>query len=283
MASLTDRMRMTPPRRVLAAVLLLLLVAGLAGCLPPRLRAAPSAAPVAGPEVAVETGSVASSTGCALGYRLYRPPGPAADGLVVLGHGFLRSMERMDGLARALADAGMTTVAVDFCSMRPWDGRHHQNGLDLVAVARALDAERVLYAGFSAGALAALVAGRADPGAVGVLALDLVDDGGLGLRTARALDKPLVGLMGEPTACNARGNGQPVLAAGRTADIRTIAGAGHCAFESPTDWLCRMVCEGPEGDSAELRARIIDESVELAAGLLGEPRPERTAAATPAL
>jgi pimeloyl-ACP methyl ester carboxylesterase len=228
--------------------------------------------------VGVETGTVLSATGCPLEYRLYRPPGPAADGLVVLAHGFLRSQERMEGLARALAQAGLTTATVDFCNMRPWDGGHYQNGLDLTAVAGALDARRVLYAGFSAGGLAALVAGERDPDAVGVLALDLVDAGGLGLRTARGLNKPLVGLMGEPTGCNAGGNGLPVFAASPLGDVRTVPGAGHCDFESPTDWLCQLVCEQPQRADQAPRAQIVAETVDAAAVLLGAGRGEAMAA-----
>jgi pimeloyl-ACP methyl ester carboxylesterase len=232
-------------------------------------------APVSAP--AIREGAVASATGCQLRYRLYRPATPAADGLIVLGHGFLRNKERMDGLARALAAAGMATAVMDYCNARLWDGRHYRNGLDMLAVADALGAERVLYAGFSAGALAALVAGREDPRAVGVLALDLVDDRALGLRTAAGLAIPLIGLMGEPTACNARGNGLPVFQRSGLGRAQVLRGAGHCDFESPTDWLCETLCEQPAGGLASTRAAIIALAVGAAADLMAA-RLERDAA-----
>lgn len=261
---------MTLARVAIAAAAAALLTAALGACQRPARLDQPARAAVSS-SVGFETGTVRSATGCSLEYRLYRPSVPAAEGIVVLAHGFLRSQERMEGMARALAAAGLTTATVDFCNMHPWDGGHYQNGLDLTAVAGALGARQVLYAGFSAGGLAALVAGERDADAVGVLALDLVDAGGLGLRTARALEKPLVGLMGEPTACNARANGLPVFAASPLGDVRTVPGAGHCDFETPTDWLCRLVCEQPQPAGDALREQIVAATVDAAVALLRSP------------
>jgi pimeloyl-ACP methyl ester carboxylesterase len=219
---------------------------------------------------AIEAGSVESATGCQLRYRLYRASGTAADGLIVLGHGFLRNKERMDGLARALAKGGMTTATIDYCNARLWDGRHYQNGLDMRAVADAFDATAVVYAGFSAGALAALVAARQDPRSLGVLALDLVDDHGLGLRSVEGLAVPLIGIMAEPAACNARGNGMPVFQRSRLGRVQVLQGAGHCDFESPSDWLCEALCERPAGEAADIRGAIVALAVTAAADLMAE-------------
>ncbi len=123
----------------------------------------------------VEDGRVTSPTDCELHYRLYRPLGADPGDLVVIGHGFLRGKERMTGLAHALAKAGIATAALDFCNDRLWDGGHVRNALDMMKVADVLGARRVVYLGFSAGALAALIAGRNDTRAIGVVALDLVD------------------------------------------------------------------------------------------------------------
>jgi pimeloyl-ACP methyl ester carboxylesterase len=202
-------------------------------------------------------GTTPSSTGCDLDYRLYRPEQADSHDLVVLGHGFLRSQEHMTDLAVALAGDGVPVVTLDFCNMRPWNGRHVQNAQDMIRVARALDAERIVYAGFSAGALAALVAGRSDPKAIGIVTLDLVDAQGIGRRAATGLDKPLFGLVGEPTNCNARDNARGVFALSDTARLRRIAGAGHCDFESPTDRLCRLLCEDPDGTAPSQRPSII--------------------------
>jgi pimeloyl-ACP methyl ester carboxylesterase len=202
-------------------------------------------------EVAITRGSLASSTGCSLSYTLYRPPAThrttAARPLVILGHGFLRSQKHMAGLAMAIAEAGIPAATIGFCNMRPWNGRHQQNGSDMIALASRLaptvGAEATLYAGFSAGGLAALIAARRDPGSLGVVTLDLVDAEGLGRRAAAGLRKPLVGLMGEPTNCNAHGNGRAVFGASPQSALHAIAGATHCDFEAPTDRICKLLCQ----------------------------------------
>lgn len=240
----------------------------LVGCAGLLRTPAPAPAPVWPDGVRVRDGSTPSGTGCTLHWRLYQPARPTGGGLVVLAHGFLRSQARMRDLALALAASGLTVVTPDLCNMRPWNGSHTRNAEDLRAIATALGARRVLYAGFSAGALAALLAARADPHAVGVLTLDLVDAGGVGARAAGGLRVPLVGLAGEPTNCNARNNARPVFAAQPAARVSTIPGAGHCDFEGPTDRLCERVCTDPRPDAPSPRPAIVALAVAEAVGLL---------------
>ena len=209
--------------------------------------------------VRITSGRMDSITGCRLDYRIYQRQGQDADDrgdddgsgdLVVLAHGFLRSQARMQTLAATLAAAGHRVATLDFCNASPWNGRHAQNGLDMVALARHLGARRVVYAGFSAGGLAAVIAGRADPSSIGVVTLGLVETQGLGVRAAKGLDKPLLALAGEPTNCNALDNGRAVFAATDWARVQRIDGAGHCDFEAPTDGLCELICTDPDADPA---------------------------------
>lgn len=234
----------------------------------------------------IETGNIASETGCELRYRLYRPADSVANGdLVILGHGFLRSQDRMTDLARALADAGVATATLDYCNSRLWDGRHFRNGLDMIRLADALGAERVVYAGFSAGGLAALVAGRNDPRTLGVIALDLVDAGRLGEGMAAGLDRPLIGLVGDPSPCNADNNGLAVYAATARARVEWVEGAEHCDFESPSDWLCRLVCRRDTPEPSPTRRDIIDAATAAVTELMGAksaPSAADSAAQTPA-
>jgi dienelactone hydrolase len=236
----------------------------------------------------LEEGELASATGCTIAYRLYRPAevstSAQASTLVILGHGFLRSQQRMTELAETIAAAGIPVATLDYCNMRFWDGRHQQNGLDMIALARHLGSgsgsdavagaehayrphaeradgsharvEHVIYAGFSAGALAALVAARNDPNALGAVTLDLVNAQGIGERAARDLDKPLIGLAGEATNCNANDNARVVFAATDQARLMSIAGAGHCDFEAPTDALCELVCTDPDQADANRTAQL---------------------------
>ncbi|MDJ0741239.1 MAG: alpha/beta hydrolase [Gammaproteobacteria bacterium] len=258
--------------RVVAALAGALLVAS---CQLTRLPGPPAgseAGPDGGqPRVRIETGGLASATGCTLTYDLYHAGAGPAAAQVVLAHGFLRSKERMAGLATALADAGLVTVAVDLCNMRPWDGAHRQNAADLRRIAARLGGDAVLYAGFSAGGLAALLAATADRHSVGAVVLDLVDQDRLGEDAAAVLARPLVGLVGESSRCNADNNGLAVFAAAATAETIRFDGATHCDFESPSDRLCRLICEPGGRDrrrSAQTRAAIIAAAVEAARRLL---------------
>lgn len=224
------------------------------------------------PDIVIESGRMRSTTGCPFDYSIYRPKGATGPVEVVLAHGFLRDRGRMDGLARALSAAGLATVTIDLCNMRPWDGAHRENAADMRRVADRLGAGRTLYAGFSAGGLAALLAADGDPDSVGVLALDLVDQSRMGERAAAELGRPIVGLFGDASGCNADNNGLAAMAAAGQSQVIRVPGATHCDFEAPTDGLCRLVCESgdrPTTEGTRIRQQIIDEAVRAAQRLIG--------------
>jgi pimeloyl-ACP methyl ester carboxylesterase len=175
----------------------------------------------------------------------------------------------MSGLAAGLAQSGIPTLTLSFCNSRFWDGRHSMNALDMRRVADFAGARRLVYAGFSAGGLSALVAARNDPRTVGVLTLDLVDEGGLGEEAARGLTVPMVALVGEPAPCNAQNRGLAVSAASPEAQVIPITGARHCDFESPTDWVCETLCARPDQGSEARRRLVIETSVIAVGGMLG--------------
>ncbi|MFE8034226.1 alpha/beta hydrolase [Thiohalocapsa marina] len=271
---------------ILLVLLLTLVAGGCSGLL--HSEAGESPGPMLPDGVVMTAGTLPSSTGCLIDYRLFhaasasrRSRASEPDELVILAHGFLRNQARMHDLASAIAAAGAPVVTMDLCNMRPWDGGHVENARDLQALARSLSGSRadplaerrIVYAGFSAGGLAALMAARNDPRAVGVLTLDLVDANGLGMAAAEGLNRPLLGLAGEPTNCNAWDNGRAVFAASRNARLHRVPGAGHCDFESPTDLLCEIVCQQPEADeTGDLTASIIASATQAVLALLdGDP------------
>lgn len=262
----------TTRARAAALPTALLAALALAGCPAPGWRptvpgnaGAPSSPAL---PIARAPGTFPSATGCSIDAMLYRPSRPRTDGLAVLAPGFLRDRRHLDGLAQALAGRGIPTVALTPCTSRPWAGRQVQTGADMGRVARALHARRVVYGGFSSGALSALVAARLDREAVGVLALDLVDRDGLGVGMARGLDPPLIGLHGEPGRCNADNNGLAVFAAAPRSRVAPIPGATHCDFESPTDWLCEALCPAGDSRSMERRREVVARSVAAVEDLL---------------
>ncbi len=244
----------------------------LGGCAGPATLARPDGADARSPTVTQE--SFPSGTGCTVLTTRFTPQRARTRVPVVLAPGFMRSRDHLAGLARRLAGLGIPVVTLDPCNGRPWGGRPVQDALDMIRAARRTGAPAAVYGGFSAGGLRALIAGRLDPAARGVLALDLVDHQGLGAGLAPGFDRPLQALAGEPTGCNARGNGVRVIASAPRGRLTPVPGASHCDFESPTDWLCEALCDGIDSGSAARRRSIAAAASAAASDLvgLGSPR-----------
>lgn len=189
------------------------------------------------------------------GHRVTLDVYPAAGrlrGAAILSHGFTRSRRTLAGHAQALADAGVLTLTPDLpCT---FDFRCNARALAaLVGSLRAGEAfggpvERVMLVGFSAGALSSLLAAQT-PGVLGYVGLDpfdrtLPDEAErLGLAAARSLRTEALLLRAPPSRCNAEAVAAPW--AGALPALwrdELIAGASHCDFESPTDWMCRLAC-----------------------------------------
>lgn len=211
----------------------------------------------AGPEtVSVEAGWREGGYGCRTAYEVYRPARGGSGVLVVLAHGFGRDLASMRGWARHWATHGVAAVVASFCNSTWAAGNHDRNAEDLAALAHALHDGPVLYAGFSAGGLAAFLAAASDPRALAYLGLDAVDSGGLAPPAAARFAAPALFLLGEPSACNAQGNFLPSIPEHATA-LR-IRGATHGHFEDPYDPAVELVCgrvEPPEA-SARIAAAI---------------------------
>jgi dienelactone hydrolase len=182
---------------------------------------------------------------------VYPAVGPLR-GAAILSHGFTRSRHTLAGHARALADAGVLALTPDL----PCTFDFRCNARALAALVGSLRAggtfgapvERVMLVGFSAGGLSSLLAADT-PGVVGFVGLDPFDRRmageaeRLGLAAARRLRTEALLLRAPASRCNAEAVAAPwgtVLPALWRDEL--IAGASHCDFESPTDWLCRLAC-----------------------------------------
>jgi dienelactone hydrolase len=150
--------------------------------------------------------------------------------------------------------------------MRLWNGHHERNALDMRSLANELGVQDdIIYAGFSAGALAAVLAADNDTRAI--LALDPVDQEAMAVQAIRNLSTPLIGFSGPPSSCNANGNAEPLFTARSEQYLSrntVLPAASHCSFESPSDWLCELVCEGGESleDAHAQRETVIRQTVE---------------------
>jgi len=160
--------------------------------------------------------------------------------MVFLAHGFMRDLETMRGWAEHLASHGIPVTVPSLCNSTLLAGRHDRNADDLVAMADELQAGSTIYAGFSAGGLAALLAAAADPRAAAYVGLDPVDSGALARGAAVAV--PATMFIAEPARCNAYNNIIDPLPDDHPFEIIPIPHARHCDFENPHDSRCERVC-----------------------------------------
>ncbi|MEM7158110.1 MAG: hypothetical protein AAF799_35035 [Myxococcota bacterium] len=213
----------------------------------------------AGPfSVDVTTGNAPLSTGCSMNYDLYAPAGEADAPVVVLAHGFMGNRASMAGWADHWASWGLTVVAPDLCHATILDADHPQNGDDLRALVTELDLGGVIYAGYSAGGLAAVLAAAQDDQTVALLGLDMVDNSGQGAAAAANIDVPAFAIAGEPSSCNESSNGPPIFLSTPQGLALRITEADHCDFQSPADFLCGLTCSGTNNqfDDASIQAAV---------------------------
>jgi pimeloyl-ACP methyl ester carboxylesterase len=266
--------RKPPVTRPQAAVIALVVAAlALSSCttvtrlseaeVPPKLegRAAALAEPASGPYT-VETGRIEGEHGRPVDYETYRPVEPATRVMVFLAHGFLRDLGSMRGWAALWASHGVPVTVMSLRNSTWTNGHHDRNAADIRLLARTIHHGPVLYAGYSAGGLAAFLAAGADGGpqgrAVAYLGLDAVDSGGLALDARPVLSVPALFLLGEPSSCNARNNILAAVPDRPGVQVVHVRYATHCSFEYPSDSACEALCgriEPPEA-AAHVVARI---------------------------
>lgn len=191
-------------------------------------------------------------------------PFVAQTGAAILIHGGFRSRQTMAEHAQALALRGVLTVAPNL----PCQFDHRCNGLAVAELVHKLrntqtfgaSVQRVMLVGFSAGGLSSLLAADT-PGVVGFVGLDAFDQSlpdaseSLGMAAAKRLATETLLIRAPASRCNAQAVSAPwrleLKALWR--DV-LIAGASHCDFEAPTDWLCRLAC-GETDPSRQLQVR----------------------------
>ena len=124
--------------------------------------------------------SYADVTDCNMRYFTYSPAGIQDPPVVVLGHGFARGPETMVGWAEHLSSWGAEVLLPTLCHYNVfWGVDHELNGQNMIELGQWHGAEEVIYAGHSAGGLAAIIAASLDDSNLGVLGLDATDTEGV--------------------------------------------------------------------------------------------------------
>lgn len=282
--SLNGRLRRRPPLRLTLAAALCIAAAPLLAQTPEN---GDEVVEVVESPVAVEAAAAARSaravpsaepqtrtltlSGRPVRVDLYAPAAGGGRDAIILAHGFMRTRASLAGHAAALAEAGYLALASDL----PYAVSARDNGealADLVALLRAgalavpLPVERVVLAGFSAGALAALFAAANTPDLAGYIALDPIDfPEREGLAAARRLTVAAVLLHGPPSACNVFRVAAPWAAAmPALQDEQLFGNASHCDFEAPSDGLCTHLCGATDAErQAAIRAALLQAAARL--------------------
>ncbi|MEC7986479.1 MAG: hypothetical protein VX278_15035, partial [Myxococcota bacterium] len=127
------------------------------------------------------------------------------------------------------------------------------NGQNMVELATLFGATSVIYAGQSAGGVAAISAASQDSRTIGVVGLDATDTQGapgvpdfLGRDYAGSISVPSYALVGEPSTCNSDNNGVTLFEMMGTSQILQVTSSDHCDYEYPTDWACETLCLNEE-------------------------------------
>jgi len=209
----------------------------------------------------------ASVTNCSnLSYEVYTPyvDNPPT---VVLGHGFARGSGVMTGWAEHLSSWGVEVLLPTLCHYNVWAGVDHEmNGQNMKELSDLHGATDVVYAGHSAGGLAAIIAASQDPDAIGVLGLDATDTQDvpgvpdlIGMGYAGNVSCPAFSIIGEPSTCNADNNGLNLFKEIDGYRALKVISSDHCDFESPTDWVCESQCmnDSVEFSDEEIRPVIL--------------------------
>jgi pimeloyl-ACP methyl ester carboxylesterase len=187
------------------------------------------------------SGQLASEFGCELDYEYYAPSDDKALATVILAHGFMRDLDTVRGWTQHWSSQNIATVIVSFCNSNLINGHHQRNAKDLIALRNHLKLKKVVYAGFSAGGLAAYLAALQDEETIGYLGLDSVDSGDLAINQDQPLKVPALFLLASPSACNAKNNMLDTIVR-HDYPQSMIEGATHCHFESPYDKRCGWLC-----------------------------------------
>jgi len=208
----------------------------------------------------------ASVTDCeSMEYSVYSPIGLESSQTVILGHGFARGSGVMVGWAEHFASWGVEVLLPTLCHYNVFAGVDHEmNGLNLQELADVRGLSEVVYAGHSAGGLAAVIAASQDVRAIGLLGLDTTDTQGspgvpdvIGRVYAGTVTCPAFSIRGMPSSCNADGNGIDLFRMMDDYKAVRINGADHCDFENPTDFVCETACSINDSEYSEEEIRSV--------------------------
>jgi hypothetical protein len=163
------------------------------------------------------------------------------------------SRQNLETLARHVASWGVNTYTVSLCTNGPGID-HPRNGRVLAAFGASLG-KPIVYSGFSAGGLAAILATATATSPAAFLALDAVDANSLARAALEAITVPAYALSGEPSSCNSNVNMLPQYS-GLPMRVLKVNRAQHFIFEGATcsGFRCFLCNGGTDKEASAVRA-----------------------------
>ncbi len=190
-----------------------------------------------------------AGTRCSFAYESFTPATTSTEAKVLIAPGFAigpglgSSRVALKTLATHIASWGVTTYTVDLCT-NGGSIDHSKNGAAMAELGEQLGGARMIYAGFSAGGLGAMIAASVAKNTAAFLALDAVDKDDLAKAALVAIKAPVYAMAGEPSQCNSNEN---MLAQyqGRAMPVLKVNKAQHFTFEgAPCEGIKCLPCAG---------------------------------------
>ena len=210
-------------------------------------------------EVETLSGIIEPINGGSTQYSIFQPIDPPDAPHLIIAHEFVSSHDYLANLSQHYASWGIRVATMNLLHSSLSDNSAIQDAEDLVWLSDELfGGGPVIYAGYSAGGLRSIIASAQDSDVVAFLGLDLVDFNSLSQQYAQNIDAPVYGLAGEPSTCNSEANGLGAYNQANNAKLIRVTEADHCDFQSPTSFLCGLLCdrENIEFNSDEIQALI---------------------------
>ena len=196
-------------------------------------------------EVEISSGLINPENGGSTQYNLFHPVDAPISPHLILAHEFVSTHDYIAELSQHYASWGIRVATMNLLHSSIFDNNQLEDALDLIWLSdQIFEGGPVIYSGYSAGGLRAIISASLDPDAIAFLGLDFVNFETLAQEYIENTTLPFYGLAGEPSSCNSQGNGINAYAQAENSKLILVTEADHCDFQSPSSLFCSFLCEG---------------------------------------
>ena len=195
-------------------------------------------------EIEINNGYFSTSNGDSTEYRLFSPVGAPSAPHIIFAHEFVSSHDYLLDLSQHYASWGIKVGTMNQLHSSLVNNNPVQDAQDLILLSnQILGGGQVIYTGYSAGGLRAIIASALDTNTISFFGLDIVDLDAIGQTYAQDLNIPIFGLAGEASTCNSQLNGIGIYNQAENSKLLRVTEADHCDFQGPNSFFCTFLCE----------------------------------------